>query len=182
MTRLAVALAILCLSGCSWFSNEARGFHDDADARQNQWLYRVGVVLHYGIETYMSTHGESAPETEKVVASLQAGNYLPNRHLPSNPWLTSKDVWDVAGVSPSAFLPLSSVPALGSVYDEPIAVGTTLGPGQLPGAYPATPQTYGTFVYGATRGGLRYVLYGIGRHGDQAIVRFVATPDGHCCE
>jgi hypothetical protein len=163
-------LACTLLPGC-FLMPKPRLYADKTDIAQNKALYREGVVLHLGIETYMATHGEAAPLPEKWIQQLTPK--LPGGVFPPNPW---------GGSAPPTVLPLGSCKELAAAYDEPTPVGTVLGPGVMPGSGPPTCRTYGTFIFGATLGGLRYVLYGIGRDGNNAVVRFMAQPTGNCCE
>jgi hypothetical protein len=164
-----LVLVAATLPGC-FLMPKPKLFPDKTDIAQNKALYREGVVLHLGIEQYMATHGEAAPRPEKWIQELAPR--LPGGSFPPNPW---------GGGTPTV-LPLSGCPQLAAAYDEPTPVGTVLGPGVMPGNGPPTCRTYGTFIFGATLGGLRYVLYGIGRDGNNAIVRFMAQPTGNCCE
>lgn len=163
-----LVLVAATLSGC-FLMPKPKTYPDKTDIAQNKALYREGVVLHLAIETYMASHGESAPRPDRWLQDI--GPKLPSGAMPPNPW-----------GGPGTVLPLASCPELAAAYDEPTPVGAVLGPGTMPGAGAPTSRTYGTFVFGATLGGLRYVLYGIGRDGNNAVVRFMAQPTGNCCE
>ena len=172
----------LLLAGCYLLDQKPRPFPDVEDIRQNKALYKQGVVLSLAIQAYMTGHDDNPPDPTKWIQLLSAVPYLPGGHFPANPWTTIHDVWSQEGIVQTSIVTVGSCPGLGTAYDDPTPIGTPLGRGVVPGNGLSTCHTYGTFLFSATRGGLRWVLYGIGRLHDQAIVRFVGTPGTRCCE
>jgi hypothetical protein len=170
------------LAGCYGISGQPKKFPDKVDIRQNKAMYVDGLVLTLGLRTYMTRHDESPPAPATWIAVVSALPYLPHGHFPANPWTTTRAVWDEEGSPQQNVVPVGTCNGLGTAYDDASPIGTVVGPGEFPGNGPATCRTYGTFLFSATRGGARWVLYGIGRSGDQAIVRFVATQADTCCE
>ncbi|MDB5095772.1 MAG: hypothetical protein JWM80_193 [Cyanobacteria bacterium RYN_339] len=170
MKLLLPLLLAVTLSGC-FLMPKPKLFPDKTDIAQNKAVYREGVVLHLAIESYMAAHQEAAPLPDEWIRVLTPK--LPGGVFPANPW---------SGKPQADVVHFSTCPDLGAAYDEPTAVGTVLGPGVMPGGGPPTCRTYGTFMFTATHGGLRYFLYGIGRDGNNAVVRFLAQPTGNCCE
>jgi hypothetical protein len=177
-----LVFTILLLAGCHEFTGKPNKFPDKVDIRQNKAMYVDGQVLSIGLRAYMLRHDETPPAPATWIPLLSTAPYLPNGHFPANPWTTDRAVWDEDGSPQPNVVPVGSCNGLGTAYDDASPIGMVVGPGELPGTGPATCRTYGTFLFSATRGGSRWVLYGIGRSGDQAIVRFVATNLDTCCE
>lgn len=125
-------------------------------------------VLRMALEMYATDNNGAYPAETEVLAAISKDHYLPGNMLPRNPWGGKRQTNAVAPASLPALRPAA----------KPVALtprGTDLGPGQLPGDGGYTARTYGAIVYGYLPKEQIYVVYGIGKLGDRAIVVAAAT-------
>jgi hypothetical protein len=135
------------------------------DPAQEPWLRVAGDTVVRSLAVYAETHDGKFPATPLFPVAL--ATYFPEADLPASPaWVDG--VRQVQNVSLTAAL---AAPGSGLT-----AIGTVLGAGRLPrtdddfDAY-----TWGAWLYAAEPSLGRYVLYGVGRSGDLAVVGYAAA-------
>ncbi len=168
----AALLACLALAGCA--ASQARQPAPDPapaarrtyDPAAEPWLAAAGRTIQGALATFAATHDGRYPPTHQFPVELVT--YLPEADLPASPaW--PEGIRQVRTVAIAAPL----VAAIG----VPTAVGTVLGRGRLPTSdEDFDARTWGAWIYDHDVATNRYVLYGIGRSGDLAVVGYAGTP------
>ena len=172
MIRPAILALAVALSGCA--AQAARQAVDDPaprasmrpyDPAQEPWLRIAGDTVVRSLAVYAQTHDGKFPATALFPVAL--ATYFPEADLPASP------AW------PDGVRQVQNV-ALTSLFAAPgaslTAIGTVLGPGRLPRTdADFDARTWGAWLYAADAGLDRYVLYGLGRSGDLAVVGYAAA-------
>ena len=138
-----------------------------ADRVRNQAVVANVASFGMALEQYATDTRGDYPSPGHGLTRFMQGGYLPSNSLPANPWDTKSTSRLVDAKACQGRLISASAISRGA---RATAAGTVLGPGHRPGSSGAAWLEYGTLVYDLDRAGKRYVLYGIGRAGDDAIV------------
>lgn len=153
---LALAAVLIPLLGCSC---------DDRAMRNGEMQAAVNTVR-LAVEEYANDHGGSYPTTEGWMAAVAQKDYLTGHQLPKNPWTRQPQR---ARVAMPKGLPTAKMRVLGA---RKVAEWAPLGKGREPdrqrGAVDAL--DFGALIYDCEPRSNNYVIYGIGKQGDQAIV------------
>jgi hypothetical protein len=172
--RVLAAFAIAALAAACAASN-ARGpapgptpsaARRPYDPAAEPWLQAAGRTIQGALATFAATHDGRFPPVAQFPVELVT--YLPEADLPASPaW--AEGIRQVRNVGVAA--PLAG-PA-----GAPTPIGTVLGAGRLPTSdEDFTARTWGAWCYAHDAATNRYVLYGVGRSGDLAVVGYVGTP------
>ena len=170
---IAGLLAGLVLAGCAANAAREPGPGPDPgpaarrpyDPAAEPWLAAAARTIQGALATFAATHDGRYPPTHQFPVELVT--YLPEADLPASPaWPEGiRQVRTVAIRGPLA--------AAGGL---PTPVGTVLGPGRLPTSdADFDARTWGAWIYDHDVATNRYVLYGIGRSGDVAVVGYAGT-------
>lgn len=123
------------------------------------------------LENYALQHDDHYPPAKDFPSGLVT--YLDEAMLPIGP-----EAIDDSRQRNSILL---APPLLGVASGKTTPLGHDLGPGTVATSDTFGATTFGAFIYDADRAGRHYVLYGVGRQGDRAVVAFSArgpiTPD-----
>ena len=167
-------LASLALAGCAPTAARGPGPAPDPgpaarrpyDPAAEPWLAAAGRTIQAGLATFAATHDGRHPPVAQFPVELVT--YLPEADLPASPaW--PEGIRQVRNVAIAA-------PLVGAA-GAPAAIGTVIGRGRLPTSdQDFDARTWGAWIYDHDPASNRYVLYGVGRSGDFAVVGYVGSP------
>ncbi|HEY9724234.1 MAG TPA: hypothetical protein V6D47_19695 [Oscillatoriaceae cyanobacterium] len=169
LVRLTAVCALLVgLGGCYQLSSAQHAAEQQAiqhETAANNSVKAEVLVTILALEEYAVDHEGVYPTTGALIAALSE-RYLPDGMMPGNPWVpTGLRQGNAVGVGA----------LLAAAGHQPTPVGTVLGAGKTADSSRFDALTYGAVVYDYDTKNRDYVVYGIGRRGDQAIVSYVWT-------
>lgn len=169
---IAALLAGLVLGGCA--STQGRTPSPDPapaarrpyDPAAEPWLAAAGRTVQGALANFAATHDGKYPPNGQF--PLELVTYLPEADLPASP------AWPEGTRQAKAV----AVPAAlaGAAAGQPSPLGTVIGRGRLPTSdQDFTAATWGAWLYDHDAASNRYVIYGVGRSGDYAVVGYVGS-------
>lgn len=171
MIRSLLLVSVLLLSGCAAQAARGPAAQESVapqrpyDPAKEPWLRVAGDTIVRSLAVYAEIHDGKFPATGTFPVAL--ATYFPEADLPASPaWEDGvRQVQNVPLVAPF-HAPGAGLSALGSI----------LGAGRTPrNDEDFDARTWGAWVYASDAGLDRYVLYGIGRSGDLAVVGYAAA-------
>jgi type II secretory pathway pseudopilin PulG len=179
--RLAVVLALtVSLQGCaSLFASYFAGgllaaiaipSYVGAQDKARDASVRANVnTLRLGLEQWAVDNNGTYP-VDLMAMVRSKGNYMPGRQLPPSPWGNGR-------FRQANMLTVADAPVKLNGPNDPAGpspVGTVLGPGKVPTGATFDATTYGAILYDHEPKEEKYLLYGIGKKQNKAVVVYVA--------
>ncbi|MBO9540196.1 hypothetical protein J7643_06350 [bacterium] len=177
----ALGFSLSCLLlGCSrplaFFPTPSQqaleAIQQEAPSDPNEELGANLRAFHMALEMYAVDHAGNYPAAETALKALthQGTYYMANDQMPPNPFSTYE-----LHQSNAIRLPASNSPLKPATATTPTPKGTRLGPGKVPHNSLHDVTTFGAIVYDYDPARASYVIYGIGKQGDDAVVTYVIT-------
>lgn len=170
--RLLTLMTVFSLSGCAAANARGPAAPDASPMKRaynpasEPWLVKNGDLIQDALQRYATGNDGLPPDPAFFPPNL--ATFLPAVFLPPSP-LFPDGVVQTRTVSVTA--PLRRVNE-----GKPSAIGTLLGTGRLPtGDDDFDMRTFGAFMYDADTVSKHYVLYGVGKVGNEAVVGYVAV-------
>jgi len=169
LVRLLVACALTTsLGGCYQLASARHAAAQQAIQRElaaNNRVKAEVLLTILALEEYAVDHGGVYPPSDGLVADLSE-RYLPDGMMPANPWVPP-------GLRQGNAVGVNAL--LAAAGKQPTPVGTALGAGKTADSSQFDALTFGAVIYDYEPRSQNYVIYGIGRRGDQAVVSYVWT-------
>lgn len=160
------------------------GYGDAQDRARNTAVMANVDACRMALEQYAADHkgrypydNEGRPDhfASRAPGHFLGGNYLPGNQLPASPWGQQPQAVRIRPEGPS----MPMVPDIEDGYAPPPPDTPLYAQGQVQDP-PSRYDHYGGLAYDVTEGGSQteYVLYGIGKKGDQAVSVLAVTNFG----